>query len=177
MEANEQNYQFSLWNDTDTVEAIVEGSLGSFSGELPKEALAKYGVLDWAGYSSMVSDIRTVCPLEGLATKMRDTFLFPHVSFYTTTETRQGDDGLTTGNVADGGMDVGAVLGLLGEENSRFQDNLQRKFLSYVKGHTKRLHRGVTVFGEQVTRLESLEHCAFWRSTEDTIVPSYGKRF
>ena len=59
----------------------------------------------------------------------------------------------------------------------RFEDNLQRKFLSFVKGHISRLHRGITQFGEQITRVDALDQCSFWTSTEADIVPSYAKRF
>ena len=180
MEANPLNYQFSSWNDTDQTAAIVEGSLGSFSGELPAAAMEQYsGLGDWTEYISMVSHVRTVCPLEELAARMRTDLAFPAVSFYTSAEARLGDEGLETGNVADGGMDVGAVLGLLGDQSSRFQDSLQRKFLSFVKGHLGKLSKGVMVFGQgsRMARRESLERCGFWRDTVDTVVPAYGKRF
>ena len=121
-EANEINYQFSSWNDTNQVESIVEGQLGSFNGELPKLALAQYKgeTNNWAEYSAMVTDLRTICPLEKLVATMKNTYSFPTVSFYTATETRNGDAGLETGNVADAGMDIGAILGLLEESSSRF---------------------------------------------------------
>ena len=116
-EANAINYQFSSWNDTNQVEAIVEGQLGSFNGELPKLAIAEYktGEADnnWAEYSAMVTDLRTICPLETLVATMKTEYKFPIVSLYTATETRQGDAGLETGNVADAGMDLAAILGLL----------------------------------------------------------------
>ena len=122
-EANEINYQFSSWNDTNQVEAIVEGQLGSFNGELPKLALAQYKgeTNNWAEYAAMVTDLRTICPLEKLVATMKNTYNFPTVSFYTASETREGDAGLETGNVADAGMDLGAILGLLEESNSRYQ--------------------------------------------------------
>ena len=99
----------------------MEGQLGSFNGELPKLALAQYkGDTDnWAEYSAMVTDLRTICPLEKLVGTMKNTYNFPIVSFYTATETRSGDGGLETGNVADAGMDLGAILGLLEESSSR----------------------------------------------------------
>ena len=97
-EANAINYQFSSWNDTNQVEAIVEGQLGSFNGELPKLAIAEYktGEVDnnWAEYSAMVTDLRTICPLETLVATMKTEYKFPIVSLYTATETRQGDAGV-----------------------------------------------------------------------------------
>jgi len=178
-EANAINYQFSSWNDTNQVEAIVEGQLGSFNGELPKLAIAEYktGEADnnWAEYSAMVTDLRTICPLETLVATMKTEYKFPIVSLYTATETRQGDAGLETGNVADAGMDLAAILGLL--DSSRFEDNLQRKFLSFAKGHISRLHRGITQFGDQISRVDELDRCSFWTSTQADIVPSYAKRF
>lgn len=100
----------------------MEGQLGSFNGELPKLALAQYKgeTNNWAEYSAMVTDLRTICPLEKLVATMKNTYNFPTVSFYTATETRDGDVGLETGNVADAGMDLGAILGLLEESNSRY---------------------------------------------------------
>ena len=59
----------------------------------------------------------------------------------------------------------------------RFEDNLQRKFLSFAKGHISRLHRGITQFGEQITRVDALDQCSFWTSTEADILPNYAKRF
>ena len=99
----------------------MEGQLGSFNGELPKLALAQYKgeTNNWAEYSAMVTDLRTICPLEKLVTTMKNDYNFPTVSFYTATETRTGDGGLETGNVADAGMDLGAILGLLEESSSR----------------------------------------------------------
>ena len=99
----------------------MEGQLGSFNGELPKLALAQYkgDTNNWAEYSAMVTDLRTICPLEKLVDTMKNTYNFPIVSFYTATETRSGDGGLETGNVADAGMDLGAILGLLEESSSR----------------------------------------------------------
>ena len=99
----------------------MEGQLGSFNGELPKLALAQYkgDTNNWAEYSAMVTDLRTICPLEKLVGTMKNTYNFPIVSFYTATETRSGDGGLETGNVADAGMDLGAILGLLEESSSR----------------------------------------------------------
>jgi len=177
-EANEVNFQFSIWNDTDQVEAIVEGGLGSFQGELPVQALARYKEKDnWDKYISMVSHIRTVCPLENLVRTMRENYTFPYVSFYLATESRMGEDGLETGNVSDPGMDIGAILGLLESGNQRFQENLQRKFLSFVRGFTKTLSPGISLFGETTTKTKNLEQCDFWRKTEDSIVPNFGKRF
>ena len=58
------------WNDTDAFHARVEGKLGSFNVSLPNEAIELYkadGGDNWNAYASMISDIRTVCPLQELA--------------------------------------------------------------------------------------------------------------
>ena len=138
----------------------MEGGLGSFQGELPVQALERYKEKDnWDKYISMVSHIRTVCPLENLWRTMKENYSFPHVSFYLATESRMGEDGLQTGNVSDPGMDIGAILGLLESANQRFQENLQRKFLSFVRGFTKTLSPGISLFGETTTKTKNLEQC------------------
>ena len=88
-----QNEEFLDWTDTDKYEAHVEAKLGSFNVTIPGQALKLYNVSDhWQEYSSMVSDIRTVCPLQELAEFINVNFV-ADVYSYVATQKRSGSLG------------------------------------------------------------------------------------
>ena len=71
------------WNNTDSVDSAIENSLGSFDVNLSATALKTYnGSSNWRKYISIVSDIRTVCPLNSLAEMFTKLYSDSFVSFY-----------------------------------------------------------------------------------------------
>ena len=73
------------WNNSDTYEAHVEEKLGSFNVTIPGQAMSLYNVSDhWQEYASMISDIRTVCPLQELATFVNENFVADVFSYVAT---------------------------------------------------------------------------------------------
>ena len=84
-EVTESNQEFMDWTDDDKFEAHVEGKLGSFNVTIPGQAMELYNVSDhWQEYSSMISDIRTVCPLQELAQYVSQNFVSKVFSYVAT---------------------------------------------------------------------------------------------
>jgi len=179
-EANSVNYQFSNWNDTDEVANIVESSLGNIDGNLPSLVLEMYNTTEntWTNYISMVSDVRTVCPLIELANELNtvkhDEKVVNKASVYVVDVPNLKGD---SGNVADSSMDIAAILGLL-EDDSKYVSNIQSKFYGFVRGNIDSLLGGVTLFkGENVAKVNQWDNCNFWKNTTDKLVPNFSKKF
>ena len=70
-DATRGSFEMLKWNDTNAYSARVEAKLGGFNISLPNKTLelynAKSGEDNYIAYASMISDIRTVCPLQELA--------------------------------------------------------------------------------------------------------------
>ena len=84
-EVIESNQESMDWSDTDKYEAHVEGKLGSFNVTIPGQAMELYNVSDhWQEYASMISDIRTVCPIQELAQYVSLNFVSKVFSYVAT---------------------------------------------------------------------------------------------
>ena len=82
-EANPSNYQLYDWSNGDLVDSNIENRLGRFDVTLAGGALKLYnGTDNWRKYITMVSDIRSVCPLDLFATNFKKRFSDSYVSFY-----------------------------------------------------------------------------------------------
>ena len=117
---------------------------------------------------SMVSDIRTICPLVELA-KAASAPLY--IATHPT-------PGLRYGLVADSSADLAAIFGTYPRQTNAddlYVDNMENLFYSFVK--SRGYFGGFRLIGRQMTDKASLENCAFWRDTEAKIVPNYGKMF
>ena len=173
-EANSVNYQLYDWNNTDQVESIVESSLGSFDVSIATGALDLYNSSNnWLEYISMVSDIRTVCPVRHFAKIFQQNYTASEVSFYVAQETSPLEDD-ESGNVADSSTDISAIFGLYEDQN--FGNKLQSKFFQFVTGKIDKLGEDVTVFDKEDAK-DSDERCSFWMKTSEEIVPQFAKRF
>lgn len=173
-EANSVNYQLYDWNNTDQVESIVESSLGIFDVSIATGALDLYNSSNnWLEYISMVSDIRTVCPMRHFANIFQQNYTASEVSFYVAQETSPLEDD-ESGNVADSSTDISAIFGLY--EDQDFGNKLQSKFFQFVTGKIDKLGEDVTVFDKEDAK-DSDERCSFWMKTSEEIVPQFAKRF
>ena len=82
-DANSNNFNLYDWNNTDSVDMEIERRLGSFGVGLSAAAMRSYNEsCNWSKYISMVSDIRTVCPLNALAENFTKLYSDSFVSFY-----------------------------------------------------------------------------------------------
>ena len=84
-EVIDSSQDFIDWTNDDSYAAHVEGRLGSFNETIPGQAIDLYNVSDnWQSYASMVSDIRTVCPLQKLAQYVSQNFVSKVYSYVAT---------------------------------------------------------------------------------------------
>lgn len=143
---------------------LDESKIGQLN--LTDEVLARYNA-SYQGLVSIVSDIRTVCPLLTIAR------LQPYVPFYVVNQT--GGEF----NIATVDDDVQAILGRY-EPRSKAQKNylsaMQQLFYHFVAhGEIKQYEqqRRVLNVGQDALSTESYPNCDFWISKD--IVPRYAR--
>lgn len=122
---------------------------------LTEEALKMYPTT-YKGLSSMISDIRIICPLFSISSEMHK------VPFYVVNQTRFEQD------IADIDSDVDAILGRYEPktpEQRRYFSAMQGLFYHYVwhgKIEQNMIGQKVLVVGQDVLAQPSYSHCAFW---------------
>lgn len=148
------------------VRAFIESSkIGALN--LTDEAIKLYNATNYKGLVSIITDIRTICPL------LTNARLQNSVPFYVVTQGK-GDDSLAT--VDD---DVRAILGHYVAENNeqeRYVSAIQQIFYHYV-GHGEVTQyvptRRVINFGPDPISQEDYPNCNFWIAND--IVPRYAR--
>jgi hypothetical protein len=179
------NKEFMDWNNSDTYAAHVESKLGSFNTTIPAQAMAIYNYTEdgqdkrnhWQEYAAMLSDIRTVCPLQHLADFVSKNFV-ADVYSYVATQKRSGK----LGGIADSTSDVSAIFGAYqpsNEDEVSFVKNMQDMFYAFVRdgklphGNAD-LTRGMYAVDKSIVTQKNYQACDFWQRAQD-IVPNYGK--
>lgn len=133
---------------------------------LVDEVIRRYGT-SWPGIASLVSDIRTVCPLLHLA---RQTV--PFTPFYVVKQPHH--DG-----IADVDADVAAILGHYGPRTPaqrRYVTAMQQCFLRFVReGQVRKSAKEfpVLLIGQDANPSQEYPNCDLWFSKD--IVPRYGR--
>lgn len=117
---------------------------------------------NWIDFTSMVSDIRTVCPLLDLANRT-------NAPMYLATKQRATEFGL----VADSTSDIAAIFSDASED--AFNKNMKTMFFDFVKKGES--FSGIKVVENDVKNVESLENCDFWRESDPLLVQDFGKVF
>jgi carboxylesterase type B len=166
---------FLDWTDSTKFEVHIESKLGSFNETLPQQVMDVYNVSDhWQEYASMISDIRTVCPLQELADYASKNFVANVFSYVATQPKLDSMDG-----IADKTVDVSAIFGTYqteDESEQQFIANMQNMFYTYVKTGTlpkgKDMSLGMYVVNNEMTTQRSYPKCDFWEKAQD-IVPNY----
>ena len=177
-----KNKEFMDWTNGDTFASYVEGKLGSFNNTIPAQAMATYNYTEaetrnhWLEYATMVSDLRTVCPLQSLASYISD--YNGNVYSYVATQKRANK----LGGITDATSDVAAIFGVYtpaNDDEASFVRNMQDMFYLFVK-EGKLPHgdsnakSGVYTVDKSVVTHRSYQNCDFWLGLGD-IVPNYGK--
>jgi len=175
-EVIDDSQDFIDWENDDTYAAHVEGKLGSFNETIPGQAIELYNVTDnWQSYASMVSDIRTVCPLQKLAQYVSQNFVS---KVYSYVATQKRTDAL--GGIADKTIDIAAILGSYETENEdelKFIANMNDMFFTFVKtGNLPKgnhdLAHGMYIVDSDITTEDNYQNCDFWEKAQK-IVPTY----
>ena len=198
------------WNK-DSLGRRVETALGSFNTTIPEQAISRYNkYLDdlpvekhvnkyWLTYASMLTDIKTVCPLQELASSLSKHFSSKVYSYVATQKRNKMD------NIADSTSDIEAIFDMyeidddynkladkgesnedneamiegakLAAEQSLFVDKIQDMFYTYVRTGelpqgNRDMSQGMYMVNSQITSQKDYPNCDFWKSTKN-IVPSY----
>ena len=115
---------------------------------------------------TMVSDIRTICPMSQLATTLS-------VPMYVATSPRDNGE---MGQIADKSADLAAIFATNDDDIQPFQEKLRGMFYEYAR--TGASFDGIRLVGnEEMETVDSLDNCDFWQEAEPEIIPSYGKIF
>lgn len=136
---------------------IEESAIGNLTDEVLKRYNATY-----QGLVSIISDIRTICPLLTINKQQ------PSIPFYVVTQT-SGDN-----NLADVDADIQAILGRYEPktpEQRRYVSAIQQLFYHYVShGDIK---QRIFNIGQDALPVEDYPNCSFWISKD--IVPRYAR--
>lgn len=142
------------WTEDLVKKHIADSFLGAKN--LSERALSLYSS-NYQGLSAMISDIRTVCPLYEISTKMHK------VPFYVVTQPR----GLQ--NISDIDSDIDAILGRYEPktpEQRRYVSAMQGLFYHYVWHgsieHGTSPGNKVLIVGQDVLPNATYTHCEFW---------------
>ena len=191
-----------IWNK-DALERRVETSLGSFNVTIPGEALKRYrSSLDgnWLIYSTMVTDIRTVCPLQGMASTLGKNFAAKVYSYVATQKRNKLD------KIADSTSDIEAIFDMykiddeyqhppnkapdsaekaeeeriagskMAAEQTTFVQNIQDMFYEFVRTgelpQNKDVSQGMYTVDAEITTQKDYPNCDFWKNTKN-IVPTF----
>lgn len=143
---------------------IQESKIGQLN--LTDEALKRYNAT-YQGLVSMISDIRTICPLLTIARQQ------PSAPFYVVTQT---GGNLT---IADADSDILAILGRYEPktpEERRYVSAIQQLFYHYVShGDMKQYdpRQRVIDIGQDALSIDDYPNCGFW--IQNDVVPRYAK--
>ncbi|XP_037071517.1 neurotactin-like [Pollicipes pollicipes] len=167
------------WNVSSVAESYVATTLGTFPGGLRSRATALYlrpGTDPWSQIATMVSDVRTVCPLLAAARQASSHFT-NRVYFYLAAQKRLG----STGYIADSRSDIEAILGVYRPataEQRRFVDNMQSMFYRFVR--EGRLPLDATagskmyVVDDGIGTVDGHPSCRLW--DQSGLYPQYARR-
>jgi len=159
------------------VDSKIENSLGNFDLSLSGGALSLYNQTNnWSKYISMVSDIRTVCPLDEFANNFKKRFSDSHVSFYINQEAAPSSAELSLGEVAPSTADLAAIFGSWNSDQDKYGEKLQRKFFQFVKSYIQKLSPEVLIFDTFNKRFND-KRCNFWLNGTNSLIPKYGRKF
>ncbi|KAH8303584.1 hypothetical protein KR018_003990 [Drosophila ironensis] len=153
------------WTREEVREYLANSQIGALG--LTEEVLERYNASGYASLVSIITDIRTVCPL------LTNARLQQSVPFYVVTQ-GEGPDQLATVDA-----DVQAILGRYEPhtvEQRRFVSAMQQLFYYYVSHGTVQsfeTRRRVINVGQDAQPQEDYEPCNYWISKD--IVPRYAR--
>ncbi|XP_055530215.1 neurotactin [Wyeomyia smithii] len=155
--------KYTEWTPELVTKHVNESMIGKLG--LTSEAIERYNAT-YQGLVSMISDIRTVCPLLTIAQKLLTS------QFYVVTQT--GGEL----NIADVDSDIQAILGRYEPktpEQRRYVSAIQQLFYHYVShGEIKsELRRKLLDIGQDALPTYNTSNCDFW--IKNDVVPRYAR--
>ncbi|XP_075164080.1 neurotactin [Haematobia irritans] len=153
------------WTAEEIRSFLESSKIGALN--LTDEAIQRYNATNYKALVSLITDIRTICPL------LINARLQPSVPFYVVSQ-GEGEDQLATVDA-----DVQAILGRYEPhtvEQRRFVSSMQQLFYYYVSHGTVPQYdprRRVLDVGQDPLSQEDHANCNFWISND--IVPRYAR--
>ncbi|XP_073836757.1 neurotactin [Musca autumnalis] len=157
--------RYGNWTAEEIRSFLENSKIGALN--LTEEAIQRYNATNYRSLVSMITDIRTVCPL------LINARLQPSVPFYVVSQ-GEGEDQLATVDA-----DIQAILGRYEPhtvEQRRFVSSMQQLFYYYVAhGNVPSYdpRRRVIDVGQDPLSQEDHANCNFWISND--IVPRYAR--
>ena len=178
-DANVELYRNVSEGEEKAIKAHIQNSaLGQMN--LAEEAISRYNAT-WPGLSSLVSDLRTVCPLNALATKMPTSAYF-YVATFPISVSKSEDELEYQEPLAELGIDIAAIMGRVEgatPEERRYITAMQQLFYQFVR--FGELHHGserysgrVLVVDQDTLPRNEYPNCNFW--IQKDAVPRFGHR-
>lgn len=161
----EKLHKRANWTAEEIRSFLDNSKIGALN--LTDEAIQRYNATNYRALISMITDIRTICPL------LTNARLQPSVPFYVVTQ-GEGEEQLATVEA-----DVQAILGRYEPhtvEQRRFVSSMQQLFYYYVSHGTMPQYeprRRVLNIGQDPLPQEDYPNCNFWISND--IVPRYAR--
>lgn len=179
VDASYEMYSYLDWNDTTKFSTYLESSLGTFGQSLSREVIDRYfrpESTPWQTFASLLSDVRTICPLYYAALERADPYVPLPVYFYVATQRK-----LTgMGYVAEAHADISAILGtytIETREEEKFVKNMEKLFYEFVeKGQipeAQDVTRSILKVGESIQKIFTYPNCDFWQ--EHQFYPNYSR--
>ena len=178
MDASPEMFSYLNWNDTNKFSTYLESKLGSFGPSLSREVIDRYfrpESTSWQTYASLLSDVRTICPLYYTTTARADPFAKSPVYFYVVKQRKQSG----IGYVADANADISAIFGLYNaetREEKKFVQNMEKMFYDFVE--KSKLPEGdidvtksIYLIDENIQKIFTYPNCDFW--LEHGFYPNY----
>ncbi|GFX16146.1 neurotactin [Trichonephila clavipes] len=186
-------HNLEKWSWSDLSEYVSE-KLETISDNVTVAALQFYiqnSSTPLQQFHSMVSDIRTICPIERLTEALGEvlqTDSYWYLVDYKPSEPIQFSNQSASVKLSVHGLDIAAIFGLLDDyvkpmapQDVTFQKNLQDLFYSFVclgrpavRGEILMSSSFINLIGESVrSRMTPYENCHLWNN--DIFFPTYAK--
>lgn len=186
------NLNTMSWSD---FSEYVKEKLDTIDTNLTEAALQSYIKINSSSpvfqFHTMVSDIRTICPLENLTESLGRALQEPvywYVADYVPSSSIQVSNSSASVQMAVHGVDVISIFGLLDQyitpfkdDDKMFQKNVQELFFNFVHHGTPKIGSETlmsseffnTVSTEVLSKMTPYKNCQIWRNAG--LYPMYAK--
>ena len=179
IDASYEMFYYLDWNDTRKFSDYLESKLGSFGTSLSREVSDRYfrpETTPWQQFASLLSDVRTICPLYYSTTFLANQFQKSRAYFYVVTQRKPS----SIGTVADANADISAILGVYKPETREerlYVKNMERLFYGFVEtGRFPDDHdvtKSIYLIDEQIQKIFTYPNCDFWH--QHNFYPNYSR--
>ncbi|CAG7721119.1 unnamed protein product [Allacma fusca] len=179
IDASSEMFSYLNWNDTGKFSDYLESKLGTFGTSLSREVQDRYfrpESTPWQQFASLLSDVRTICPLYYSTTFLANQFRTERAYFYVVTQRKHSPIGL----VADANADIAAILGVYEaqtREEKLYAKNMEKLFYGFVeKGKFPDDHdvtKSIYLVDESIQKIFTYPNCDFWH--QHNFYPNYSR--